>query len=137
MAAVLSDKALALLKERYCGVLSTLNKDGSSQLTTMWYFLDENGSITMSTMTNIQKTKNLRRDPRIAICVQDDMYRSVTLSGTVEVSDDPADLQRVIPHLINRYIEDEEARKQYLTTFQGQTRVVLQLKPEKVLEFFL
>jgi PPOX class probable F420-dependent enzyme len=137
MAAVLSDKALALLKERHCGVLSTLNKDGSSQLTTMWYFLDENGSITMSTMTNIQKTKNLRRDPRIAICVQDDMYRSVTLSGTVEVSDDPADLQRVIPHLINRYIEDEEARKQYLTTFQGQTRVVLQLKPEKVLEFFL
>jgi len=137
MAAVLSDKALALLKERHCGVLSTLNKDGSSQLTTMWYFLDEDGSITMSTMANIQKTKNLRRDPRIAICVQDDMYRSVTLSGTVEVSDDPTDLQRVIPHLINRYIEDEETRKQYLTTFLGQTRVVLRLKPEKVLEFFL
>lgn len=137
MAAVLSDKALTLLKERHCGVLSTLNKDGSSQLTTMWYFLDENGSITMSTMANIQKTKNLRRDPRIAICVQDDMYRSVTLSGTVEVSDDLADLQRVIPQLINRYIEDEEKRQQYQTTFLAQTRVVLRLKPEKVLEFFL
>ena len=36
----LSEKARAFLQERRFAVLATINKNGSPQLTTMWYLLD-------------------------------------------------------------------------------------------------
>src|SRR5260370_4255186 len=71
MTSIVSDWAKKLLSEEHFAVLSTLNTDGSSQLTTMWYLLENDGTIVMSTPVNLQKVKNLRRDPRIAIFVED------------------------------------------------------------------
>ncbi len=41
MSTALSAKARALLNETHFAVLATLNSDGSPQLTTMWYLLEE------------------------------------------------------------------------------------------------
>src|ERR1700730_676842 len=86
LATQLSEKARAFLQERRFAVLGTLNADGSPQLTTMWYLL-EGDTIVMNTMIGRIKDRNLRRDPRISLCVPDG-YNYVTIAGTAELIDD-------------------------------------------------
>jgi len=135
MATVLSDKAVAFLKEKHFAVLSTINKDGSPQLTTVWYLLNDDGTIVMNTQVHLQKVKNILRDHRIALCIEDGP-RSVSINGTVELIEDPAIIHRDINRLVERYKDEEETRRRYLAIFMQQQRVALHLTCERVSEFF-
>lgn len=136
MAAVLSDKARAFLQENHYTVFSTINKDGSSQLTTVLYALNDDETVVMNTQLHSQKVKNMRRDPRIAMCVEDGS-RYVTLYGTVEFLDDQEIIRQDIERLVGRFwTGDEEARQQYVAHLIAQERVSLRFKCEKVTEFF-
>jgi PPOX class probable F420-dependent enzyme len=134
MTNMLSDWAKEFLREDHVVVVSTLNKDGSSHLTTMWYLLADDGTLIMSTPGRNQKVKNLRRDPRIALCVGD-VTRSVSLYGCVSVSEDQALVRQDLEHLVERYVKEASIRPQVVTTFVQQSRVALHFTPEKVTEF--
>ena len=134
MARALSEKAQVLLQERRFAVLGTINKDGSPQLTTMWYLLDGD-VILMNTKAGRTKERNMRRDPRISVCIEDG-YSYVTISGTVEMIDDPQVAQRDIYRLAVRYIGEEEARRQMEEQFSKETRVTLHLRLEHIIEHF-
>ena len=134
MATALSEKARALLQERRFAVLGTINKDGSPQLTTMWYLLDGD-VILMNTKAGRTKERNMRRDPRISVCIEDG-YSYVTISGTVEMIDDPQVAQRDIYRLAVRYNGEEEAKRQMEEQFSKETRVTLHLKLEHIIEHF-
>ncbi len=100
---ILSDWAREFLREDRVAVVSTLNKDGSPQVTTIWYLLQEDGTLIMSTPGRTQKVKNLLRDPRIAVCVGDER-RSVSLYGTVTVSPDQNVVRQDLEQLAARYM---------------------------------
>ena len=134
MTSMFSDWAKEFLREDRVAVVSTLNKDGSSHLTTMWYLLTDDGTLVMSTPGRNQKVKNLRRDPRIALCVGDEA-RSVSLYGIVTISEDQALVRQDIEHLVERYVKDEGIRQQVIETLVQQSRVAVRFTPEKVTEF--
>jgi len=134
MARALSEKARALLQERRFAVLGTINTDGSPQLTTMWYLLDGD-VILMNTKAGRTKERNMRRDPRISVCIEDG-YSYVTISGTVEMIDDQQIAQRDIYRLAVRYDGEEEAKRQMEEQFSKETRVTLHLKLEHIIEHF-
>lgn len=136
MTNTLSDWAKEFLREFHFAVLSTLNKDGSSQLTTMWYLLENDATIVMSTPAQVHKAKNLRRDSRTAICVPDG-NRYVSLSGRVSIIEDQSIVRSDIEHLVARYVPDEAARPQTIEAIIQQGRVSLHFTPEKVIEFSL
>src|SRR5579884_2089142 len=132
MPSTLSDKVRAFLQERRFAVLGTLNEDGSPQLTTMWYLL-EGDTIMMNTKVGRVKERNMRRDPRISVCIPDD-YSYVTISGTVELIDDPEISQQDIYRLAVPYAREEPAKRQMEEQFSKETRVTLHLKCEHVIE---
>ena len=134
MTSMLSDWAKEFLCEEHVAVVSTLNKDGSSHLTTMWYLLADDGSLVMSTPSRNQKVKNLRRDPRIALCVGD-VARSVSLYGRVSISEDQTLVRQDLERLVERYVKDEGIRPQVIAALIQQSRVSLHFTPEKVTEF--
>lgn len=134
MTGMLSDWAREFLHEDHVGVVSTLNKDGSPFVTTIWYLLQEDGTLIMSTPGRTQKVKNLRRDPRIALCVGIGA-RSVSLYGTVTISEDQNVVRRDLEHLVARYLKEETARAPALAYFLQQGPVALHVKPVKVTEF--
>ena len=134
MTSTLSPWAQQFLREDHVAVVSTLNKDGSPFVTTIWYLLQEDGTLIMSTPGRTQKVKNLRRDPRIALCVGDEM-RSVSLYGTVTISSDQNVVRQDLERLSARYIKEEAARAPALAFFLQQERVALHVKPVKVTEF--
>lgn len=135
MAVELSEKARAYLQELRFAVLATINQDGTPQLTTMWYLLEENGTITMNTKVGRAKEHNIRRDPRTSICIEDD-YNFLTINGTVKMIDDPEISQHDIYRLSARYHGEEKARRQVLEQFSKEKRVTLRLKPEHIIEYF-
>ncbi|MBV9231662.1 MAG: TIGR03618 family F420-dependent PPOX class oxidoreductase [Chloroflexi bacterium] len=130
----LSTWAQQFLREDRVAVVSTLNKDGSPFVTTIWYVFQEDGTIIMNTPSGTQKVKNLQRDPRIGVCVGDGM-RSVSLYGTVTISSDQNVMRRDLELLTARYVKDEAARAQTLAFFLQQDRVSLHFKPVRVTEF--
>ncbi len=135
MAAELTEKARAFLREKRFAVLATINKDGTPQLTTMWYLLENDGTIMMNTRVGRSKERNMRRDPRISVCFEEG-YRYLTISGRVEMIDDPQVSQRDIFRLSTRYHGEEIAKKQMETQFSKEQRVTLRLKPERIVEYF-
>lgn len=133
MPSTLSEKARAFLQERRFAVLATLNKDGSPQLTTMWYLLDGN-TIIMNTKAGRVKDLNMKHDPRISICVEDG-YNYVSISGNVEMDEDQETAHRDIYRLAARYNGEENAKRQMEEQFSKEHRITLRLKCENIIEY--
>lgn len=89
-----------LEQPRHC-VMATLHRDGRPQLTTMWFdFVDD--VVVLNTTRGLVKERNLRRDPRMAICVQEGT-RYVTLEGRAEIIEDRAVQEAEVTRMATRY----------------------------------
>jgi len=119
------------LDEDRFATLATINEDGTPQQTVMWYLVQDDGSIMMNTAHGRRKDRNLHRDGRISICVEDG-YRYVTVSGTAELSEDQAIAQADIRALAARYHGEEKADEMMRTQFGTQTRLSITLRPDTV-----
>ena len=105
MSGVISDSVRAFLEEPRFAVMGTINRSGMPQLTVMWYALAADDDVViMNTVRGLLKERNLRRDPRMSLCIEDGL-RYVTLEGRAELIDDRAQQEREVNELIApRYI---------------------------------
>jgi PPOX class probable F420-dependent enzyme len=126
----LGDDARTFLQETRFGVLATVNADGSPQQTVMWYEL-RGDTIVMNTKRGRQKDRNLHRDPRASLCVEEG-YRYVTLTGTISTNDDQVVAQADIAALARRYHGPEKGDEMARDEFSRQERVTLTLQIERV-----
>ena len=65
------ERVQRLLRDRRVAVLTTLLADGAPLAMAMWFAADADG-ITMLSQDRLQKVRNLRRDPRVAVVVESD-----------------------------------------------------------------
>ena len=114
----------AFLDEQRFAVLATLDADGSPQQSVMWYQIEED-YLMMNTARGRVKDRNLRRDPRASVCIEDG-YRFVTLAGTIELIEDQEIAQADIMRLAMRYHGPEKG-KAMAPDFAKQQRVTLRL----------
>lgn len=63
------DEARAFLQDNHHTVLATFRSDGRPQLSPVLAVVDAEGRVMVSTREAAVKTKNLRRDPRISLCL--------------------------------------------------------------------
>lgn len=126
---MLSPEVRAFLAEPRFAVLATINSDGSPQQTVMWYDL-EGELLMMNTAEGRVKACNLRRDPRVSVCVEDG-YRYVTLAGRASLIEDQERAQADIARLAVRYHGEERARSM-IEQFRGQRRITILVPIERV-----
>lgn len=126
----LSDEIRQFLEQPHYAVLATINRDGTPQLTVLWYEL-QGDEIMMNTAAGRLKDRNLRRDPRASVCVTADGY-GVTFKGTVEMIDDQRIAQADIHRLAVRYDGPETAERQTRDQFSKEHRVTLRLRPTSI-----
>jgi PPOX class probable F420-dependent enzyme len=126
----LTTEARHFLEELRFAVIATINEDGSPHQTVVWYLL-RGDDIVMNTARGRVKERNLRRDPRSAITVEDG-YRFITLRGTARLVDDVATAQEDIRHLATRYHGAETADRQVHEQFSKQERVSIYLAADRV-----
>lgn len=97
----------------HTGKLATTRLDGSPHVAPVWFVVDADGSIVFNTHEDSLKGRSLRRDPRAALCVDDERppFSFVTVSGTVEISTDPDELLRWATVIAGRYLGAERAEE--------------------------
>lgn len=125
----LREDVRTFLEEERFAVLATVNANGSPQQTVMWYEL-RGDTIVMNTKRGRKKDRNLSRDPRAAVCVEDG-FRYVALDGAIEFIEDPATAQADIAALARRYHDAETAEKMAREVFAPQERVTLVLHVDR------
>ncbi|MFI9151416.1 PPOX class F420-dependent oxidoreductase [Streptomyces sp. NPDC053367] len=94
------------------GKLSTVRADGSPHVAPVWFLLDGE-DIVFTTGKDTVKGRNLRRDGRVALCVDDDRppFDFVVVQGRARVSEDQAELRHWATRLGARYMGEERAEE--------------------------
>ncbi|MET9573782.1 PPOX class F420-dependent oxidoreductase [Streptomyces virginiae] len=95
------------------GKLSTVREDGSPHVAPIWFVLDGD-SFVFNTGKDTVKGRNLARDGRVALCVDDDRppFSYVVLQGRAEISgyaDDPDQMLTWATRIAARYMGEEAA----------------------------
>ena len=87
--------ALAFVRARKNGVLTTIRSNGRPQLSNILYVPGSDDVLRISITDGRAKTKNIRRDPRVSLYVPgDNFWQFVVLEGIAEltpVAADPTD----------------------------------------------
>jgi PPOX class probable F420-dependent enzyme len=108
--------------------LATVGADGSPQVTPVWVDFDGQ-HIRINTARGRVKARNLERNPRVALAVQDpdNPYRYVQVRGRVaEMTEQGADEH--IDALAKKYL----GKDKYPNRRPGEVRVTVKITPEKI-----
>lgn len=92
--------------------LSTVRADGSPHVAPIWFLIDGD-EVVFNTGRGTVKGRNLARDGRAALCVDDDQppFAYVILQGRVEVSEDLDALQSWAARIGARYMGESRAEE--------------------------
>lgn len=93
--------------------LATTRSDGRPHVAPVWFDLDNDGTVVLTTGAESVKAATLRRDPRACVCVEDDTppYSFVIIDGIAEISEDPELLQAWATRIAGRYMGAERAEE--------------------------
>ncbi len=127
----LSQRELDFLNEIRFGVLATVNADGSPQQTVMWYLPVDGDTILMNTKKGRVKDRNLVRDGRASLCVEEGQ-KYVSMRGTIVVDNDAENGQTTMRAVTTRYVGAAEADRQVAEMYSKQHRITLTLKIDSV-----
>ena len=109
----LSDEQKAfLLHGTRTGKLATVRKDGRPHVAPIWFVLDGD-TLIFNTGEDTVKGASIRRDPRIALCVDDETppFSFLIVEGTAELIDDLDALRLWATRIAARYMGSELAEQ--------------------------
>jgi PPOX class probable F420-dependent enzyme len=114
-------------------ILVTIGPEGVPDPTAMW-FVVRDGEIVMRTYAKSQKVRNIERDPRVAVLVEDgetyDTLRGLQLTGRIVLSRDVDEVLDVVEGLARKYQGVDGLDRDALRDYAGK-QVVLRLDVER------
>jgi len=126
MAKSVPEKYADLFKKTAFANLGTLMPDGSPQVTPVW--VDFDGKyVLFNSAKGRQKDKNIRRDSRVSLAIQDpdNPYRYIEVRGkVVEITEKGAD------ESINKLAKKYLGKDVYPFRQPGEVRVLYKVEPE-------
>jgi PPOX class probable F420-dependent enzyme len=132
-----------LMQGTFTGKLTTVKKDGSPHIVPIWFVLDEKkdqttrkiGDIIFTTYKDSVKARNIQRDGRVSICVDDQtpQFSFVIIEGTAKIFRiNQKELLKWATRIARRYVGKDEAEA-YGKRNSGEDEVVVRIKPTKIL----
>ncbi|MFD7876670.1 PPOX class F420-dependent oxidoreductase [Streptomyces sp. NPDC059766] len=94
------------------GKLSTVRADGSPHVAPIWFLLDGD-EIVFNTGKSTVKGRNLARDGRVALCVDDDRppFGFVVVHGRAALSEDLDEVRHWATRIAARYMGEDRAEE--------------------------
>ncbi|WP_435612478.1 PPOX class F420-dependent oxidoreductase [Streptomyces sp. bgisy159] len=94
------------------GKLATVRADGGPHVAPIWFLLDGD-EVVFNTGSSTVKGRNLARDGRVALCVDDDRppFDHVVLQGRARISEDLAEVRHWAARIGARYMGEERAEE--------------------------
>jgi len=138
--AMTEEEIAAFLNERREARLATSRADGSIHLTPVWYVYEDR-TIAFCLEQERLHLRNLRRDPRASMLIDDDQRpvvggwsaraRAVMFAGSVEIIDDPNATEVMRRRMLARYVGDDAA----IRPAKGMRFFLIRLTPVRVLSW--
>jgi PPOX class probable F420-dependent enzyme len=115
------------------GKLSTVRKDGRPHVAPVWFDLDGDELVFMTWHESV-KAANMRRDPRVSICVDEEVppYAFVIVEGTVTISEGADERAFWAKKIAARYMGPELADV-YGKRNSVDGELVVRVRPTKVI----
>lgn len=130
------DERRRYLQEALTIILVSIGRDGYPHAVPMWFVVDDDGTISMTTYGRSQKTLNVRRNPRVALLVESgvryDQLKGVLLRGTAEVIDDQDTCVQTLMRIQTKHMGALAPGVEEIMRAQAQKRVVLRITPERI-----
>ena len=120
------EKYQDLLNKKAFAELATIMPVGTPQVSRVWFEYDGKNIVINSAKGRV-KDRNMRRDPRVGLDIQDpdNPYRHVSIRGrVVQITEDGADAH--IDKLTKKYINQDR----YPYRGPGEVRVIYKIQPE-------
>jgi PPOX class probable F420-dependent enzyme len=116
-----------ILEDKAYGHVITFDESGKPQVTMVWVDVDGD-DVVFNTAEGRLKPKNLRRDPRVIVSVQDrnDPQSYMVFHGKATVSEAGADAH--IDKLAKRFLGAEK----YPFRRPGEKRLIVRVKPDRI-----
>ncbi|MBB1258868.1 PPOX class F420-dependent oxidoreductase [Streptomyces alkaliterrae] len=94
------------------GKLATVRADGAPHVAPVWFLLDGD-ELVFNTGARTMKGRNLTRDPRACLCVDDDAppFSYVMLSGRARLVEDLSELRLWAGRIAARYMGEDRAEE--------------------------
>lgn len=91
--------------------LATVCSDGRPHVAPIWFVAEPDGTIVFNTGAGTLKGRNLQRDQRVCLCVDDEAppFSFVMIEGTVDISEDPDELLASATKIGGRYMGADKA----------------------------
>jgi PPOX class probable F420-dependent enzyme len=125
-------RALDFVREHHHAVMQTHRRDGAPQLSPIACGVDADGFVVVSTRETALKTKNLRRDPRVSLCVISDGFFGewIQLDGRAEVISLPDAMEHLVEYY--RTVSGEHPDwDDYRAAMVRDQRVIVRITPER------
>ena len=108
----------------------------------MWFAVDDDGAIRMTTFRKSQKVRNIQRDPRVSLLAEDGLeyseLRGVVFYGNCEIVDDIEVVKDTMMRITAREAGDDPAALEgmkHVVTATAEKRVCLLLRPERIVSW--
>jgi len=124
-----------LLQGTFTGKLGTINKDGTPHVVPIWYTVDGEDNIIFNTGDKSVKAKNIRRDNRVRICVDDQtpLFSFVTIDGIAEIiSNEPSEVYKWAKIIAARYMGYNKS-EEYGRRNSAEGELLVKIKPIRVI----
>jgi PPOX class probable F420-dependent enzyme len=94
------DEARAFVRQNHRAVMATRRASGDPQLSPVLCSVEADGRVCVSTREAALKVKNLRRDPRVSLCVLNDGFFGewVQIDGTAEIVSLPEAMELLVEY---------------------------------------
>jgi PPOX class probable F420-dependent enzyme len=123
------EQARRFIGEHHQAVMLTHRRDGSAQLSPVACGVDADGFVIVSTRETAMKTKNLRRDPHVSLCVTSDGFYGewMQVDGTAMVVSLPEAMDALVEYY--RSIRGEHPDwDDYRAAMERERRVVVRIE---------
>ena len=126
------DKARDFARRNHRAVLSTRSADGGIQQSPVLVTADDQGHLVVSSRETAYKTKNLRRDPWVQLCLLNDGFFGewMVVEGRAEVVSLPDAMEPLVDYF--RSISGEhDDWDDYRAAMEKERRVAIRIEPER------
>ncbi|MAE93695.1 MAG: pyridoxamine 5'-phosphate oxidase [Deltaproteobacteria bacterium] len=122
-------------------IINSIGKDGVPHPMPMWFGVEDDGAIVMSTFTKSQKIKNLQRDPRVSLLIEDgtvyNELRGVVIYGTAELVSDTDEVVEILVKVNSKSLSSDADPEAIRQAVRGTApkRTGVRIRPDRVVSW--
>ncbi len=122
-------------------IINSIGKDGVPHPMPMWFAIEDDGAIVMSTFTKSQKIRNIERDPRVSLLMESGTVyaelKGLVLYGSAELVRDEDQVVEILVKVnsksINADVKEDDVRAAVRVTAPKRTGI--RIRPERIVSW--